>query len=160
MCECPHPRHHLHSGGSHGGRFGLLRFVICGQRGGDAVGRRHWEVSSETGLCGNGRRRLGYEGKKGDCVRYLAEPQCGNAVMEIRIDSGAKTLHKTAKKHHKIAAVAFFRKHATTRKNKPAAEANELIHVDRMESNLVDHQTRLRAHIPGAAAVAPRSMEA
>lgn len=44
------PRHHLHSGGSHGGRFGLLRFVICGQRSGDAVGRRHWEVTSETSL--------------------------------------------------------------------------------------------------------------
>lgn len=47
---------HLHRGGGHGGGFGLLRLVIRGQRGGDAVGWRHWEVPLETVLCVNGRK--------------------------------------------------------------------------------------------------------
>lgn len=73
MCVsvCPHPWHHLHSGGSHGGRFGLLRFVICGQRSGDAVGRRHWEVTSETSLCGNDEDC--YKRNKGDRMQCLAK---------------------------------------------------------------------------------------
>lgn len=47
-----HPRDDLHSRGCHGRRLGLLRLVICGQGGGDAVGRRHWEVAGKAGLCG------------------------------------------------------------------------------------------------------------
>lgn len=70
MCRSmsPHPRHDLHGGGSHGGCFGLLRFVISWQRGGNTVGRRHWEVTSKTGLCGNNGEggRLSYKEEKGD----------------------------------------------------------------------------------------------
>lgn len=46
-----YPWYHLHCGRSHGGCFGLLRFIVCGQRGGDAVRRRHGEVTTETSLC-------------------------------------------------------------------------------------------------------------
>lgn len=77
----PHPWHDVHSGDSHGGRFGLLRLVVCGQRCGDAVGRRHGEVTLETSLCGR-RRGFGYKRrKKGDRIQYVAEAAASNVVM-------------------------------------------------------------------------------
>lgn len=51
-----YPRYRVHGGDSHGGRFGLLRLVICWQRGGHAVRRRHGEVALETSFCVNKRK--------------------------------------------------------------------------------------------------------
>lgn len=55
----PYPLRHVHGGRGHGGRFGLLRLVVRGQRGGDAVGRRHWEIPAEASVCGGISRRRG-----------------------------------------------------------------------------------------------------
>lgn len=118
----PHPWHHLHSGGSHGGSFGLLRFVIRGQRGGDAVGRRHWEVATETGLCGSEGGGDVSKERKGDRVRYLAEQAASNVVML----SWKSTLTHEQKHSRKLphnCCCGYIRKYATTLwKNKVAAK--------------------------------------
>lgn len=158
MSICPHPWNHLHSGGRHGGCFGLLRLIICGQGGGNAVGRRHWEVTSETSRCGGRRRRLGYKGKKRGRIQYLAKWLCGDAVMEINTDSGVNTLQKTAKETAAVNILGSIQPHFG--KTKLLRRKKELLDMDKMENNPAAHQMTFLFHTPGAAAVAPRSMDA
>lgn len=96
MSKASHPWHDLHSGGRHGGRFGLLRFVISWQRGGDTVGWRHGKVASETGLCGNNskRGRRSYNRRTGDLVNVVM-PSWKSRVTHLELPQNCKAHNHT-----------------------------------------------------------------